>query len=157
MNFISTNIEELLPYFEKLTSETQPIWGKMSAQRMVEHLTDILKVASGEVVLPLEIPEEHLPKTLQFLESDKPIPKNITVSYVPKTIELRHSEIELSVDEYIETWLDLEILFAENPTLKTNHPFYGPLSFEQWDRFQSKHLTHHFQQFGLIEPSDLDS
>lgn len=150
MMFISTDIETLLPLFDKLQADTKPKWGNMSAQRMVEHLTDTLKIATGETPFPMEVPEDRIERMVAFLDSDKPMAQNLQVSFAGVAVPLRHSEIELAVDEYIETWLDLEQLYAENPGLKHPHPYYGPLDFQQWNRLHSKHLTHHFTQFGLI-------
>ncbi len=33
--------------------------------------------------------------------------------------------------------------------IKTPHPFFGPLTVEEWDKCQWKHLDHHLQQFGV--------
>ena len=148
--FIDTNLETLIPYFDKLKPDTVPLWGSMSAQRMVEHLTDTLRIATGENPQPMEIPEEKIERMVAFLDSEKPMAKNVVVPHAPADAPLRHAEIELAIDEYIETWLDLEALYSINPDLKNPHPYYGPLSFEQWKRLNSKHITHHFLQFGLI-------
>lgn len=148
--FISTDLETLLPHFDKLNPDSKPKWGSMGAQRMIEHLTDTLKIATGETPFTLEVPEDRLEKMIAFLDSDKPMAANLKVSFVKDDAPLRHSEIELAIDEYVETWLDLESLYGDNPGLKHPHPYYGPLDFDQWNRLHSKHLTHHFTQFGLL-------
>jgi len=149
--FIDTNLETLIPFFNKLKAETVPLWGSMSAQRMVEHLTDTLRIATGENPQKMEIPEEKIDRMVAFLDSEKPMARNMVVPFAPADAPLRHQEIELAIDEYIETWLDLEALYSINPDLRNPHPYYGPLSYEQWKRLNAKHLTHHFIQFGLIE------
>lgn len=150
MKFISTNLEVLLPLFEKLEADQMPLWGTMKAQRMIEHLSDTLRIASGEEVYPLEIPEDRVEKMVAFLDTDKPMARNLQVTFAPENKPLRHEELELAIDEYVERWIDLEALYSVNPTLKNSHPYYGDLNFEQWKRLHSKHLTHHFEQFGLI-------
>lgn len=150
MKFISTDLEVLLPLFEKLEADQMPLWGTMNAQRMIEHLCDTLRIAAGENVLPLEIPEDKIEKMLAFLDTDKPMARNLKVSFAAENSALRHEELELAIDEYVERWIDLEALYAINPSLTNVHPYYGPLNFEQWKRLHSKHLTHHFEQFGLI-------
>lgn len=150
MKFISTNLEVLLPLFEKLEADQMPLWGTMKAQRMIEHLSDTLRIASGEEVFPMEVPEEKLEKMVAFIDGDKPMARNLQVSFAAENIPLRHEEIELAIDEYVERWIDLEALYSVNPQLKNAHPYYGPLNFDQWKRLHSKHLTHHFEQFGLI-------
>ena len=148
--FLHTELETLLPYFDKLTAETKPLWGSMSAQRMVEHLTDTLLIACGENPQSLLIDEEKLPSMLRFLESDKPMAKEIQVPFASADMPLRHEEIELAIDEYIDVYLTFEELYENNPELTNVHPYYGSLNYAQWKRLHAKHLTHHFQQFGLL-------
>ena len=148
--FIEADIETILNKLSTLEETQKPVWGSMSAQRMVEHLTDSVKVASGKIILDLLIPEEKIEKMQLFLASDKPMAKNIEVPFAKKDTELRHSEIDLAIDELTEEWCDFQELFEENENMKTVHPYYGALNYEQWKRLHSKHFTHHFEQFGLI-------
>lgn len=150
MDFIESNLETILPYLDKLTPETKALWGSMSAQRMVEHLTDTIRIATGENPQKLEIEEERIPRMLAFLDSDKPMAQNIAVPFATIDMDLRHEELELAIDELVDTILHFEELYENNPALAEIHPFYGPLNYEQWNRLNSKHLTHHFTQFGLI-------
>ena len=54
------NLENILETLEKLDENTKPAWGQMSAQRMVEHLTDTLAIATGRNPQPLLIPEDKI-------------------------------------------------------------------------------------------------
>ena len=148
--FIEADIETILNKLSTLEETQKPVWGSMSAQRMVEHLTDSVKVASGKIIIDLLIPEEKIEKMQLFLASDKPMARNIEVPFAKKDTELRHSEIDLAIDELTEEWCDFQELFEENENMKTVHPYYGALNYEQWKRLHSKHFTHHFEQFGLI-------
>jgi hypothetical protein len=148
--FVDTELEVVLPIFDKLTETTPPLWGTMSSQRMVEHLVDVIRIATGENPQALLIDVEKLPSMLRFLASDKPMARDIQVPFATSEMPLRHEEIELAIDEYIDVYLAFEELYESNPELTNVHPFYGPLNFEQWKRLHAKHLTHHFNQFGLI-------
>jgi hypothetical protein len=148
--FIETDLETVLSYLDKLSPDTKPAWGSMSAQRMVEHLSDTLKIALGENPQKMEIPEEKIDRMLAFLDSEKPMAPGIVVPFAPADVELRHEEIELAIDEYVENWLAFEALYENNPETRHSHPFYGPLNVDQWKRLHSKHITHHFTQFGLL-------
>jgi hypothetical protein len=154
MPFIDTDITEIIPLLDQLDPETKPLWGNMSAQRMIEHLSDSIRVASGKDHFPLEVPEDKLERMLAFLDSDKPMAKNIAVSFAGENVPLRNEEIELAIDEFLLEWIDFETHFAEDPNRTEVHPYYGPLNYDQWMRIHAKHLTHHFEQFGLIEPQD---
>jgi len=148
--FIEADIETILSKLANLEATKKPLWGGMSAQRMVEHLTDSVRMSSGKEEFPLEISEDKIGKMHLFLESDKGMAKNIEVAFAGKDVALRHSEIELAIDELTEEWCDFEEIFEENDSFKSLHPYYGKLNFDQWKRLHSKHFTHHFEQFGLI-------
>lgn len=151
MKFIEVNLENILIFLDKLSPDSKPLWGKMSAQRMVEHLTDSLKIATGENPQKIEIEEEKIPRMLLFLDSDKEMAQNVQVSFANENEILRNEEIELAIDEFVETYIHFEELYEENPDMTQIHPFYGPLNFNQWQKLNAKHLTHHFKQFQLIE------
>ena len=133
----------------KLEDGSKPLWGEMSAQRMVEHLADVLKVSNGKLKVEMAVSEDKLDRMVSFLLSDKPMAKNIEVSFAGKNVPLRHEEMDLAIDEVVEEWIDFEELFASQDGLKISHPYYGPLDFEQWLRLHAKHFTHHFEQFGV--------
>ena len=151
MNFIEPNLETILTHLENIESTTQPLWGSMSAQRMVEHLSDSLKMAVGQNIFPLDIPEDRIPKMKEFLLSDKPMAKNIEVPFAKKDAVLRCTDLELAIDELAENWVEFEEYFSENEHETTLHPYYGPLNYDEWNRLHDKHFTHHLQQFGLVE------
>ncbi|MBP5982483.1 MAG: DUF1569 domain-containing protein [Fluviicola sp.] len=153
--FIATDLESQLSYLARLSQATKPVWGSMSSQRMVEHLTDTLRIATGKNPQSLAIPEEKLPSMLRFLESDKEMAPNIAVAFATPEMELRHEELELAIDEFVDEWLAFEELYAEQPLHTSVHPFYGALNGEQWLRLAQKHHTHHFKQFGLIAADKL--
>ncbi len=148
MEFIDTDIQEVLRIMDQLDPNQKPLWGSLSAQGMIEHLTESIKIANGKKKVALAIPEDKTEKMQAFLESDKPMAKNIEVEFAPKNMPLIHDEIELAIDDFLIEWLDFEEYFENHKTAM--HPYYGDLNYEQWLKLHSKHLTHHFQQFGLI-------
>lgn len=149
--FIETDLESVLGYLNKLQSDTKPQWGKMSAQRMVEHLTDMLWIARGETPQEVITPPEKLEKVLAFLTTDLPMGQNIQVPFAKENTPLRNEELELAVDEFVDAYLEFQEEFESNPNKVTTHAIFGPLNYEQWNRLNQKHLTHHFTQFGLID------
>lgn len=150
MDFIELDITEVIKKLDKLSETSKPVWGEMSAQRMVEHLTDTIMIASGKKKFPLEIPEDKIEKMQGFLESDKPMARNIDVPFAKKNEALRNEEIELAIDEFLLEWLDFEEHYSENENRTELHPYYGNLNYDQWCRLHTKHLTHHFEQFGIL-------
>ncbi|WP_341899752.1 DUF1569 domain-containing protein [Fluviicola taffensis] len=148
--FIETDLETVLSHLNKLKADTKPAWGKMSAQRMVEHLTDTIRIATAENPQELIIPEDKVERMVAFLYTDKPMAQDMQVPFAKEGTPLRNEELELAIDEFVDVYLEFQELFAQNPELKTVHAYYGPLDYEQWDLLNKKHLTHHFTQFGII-------
>jgi len=149
--FIEPNLETILPLLEKLDPNKKASWGTLTAQGMIEHITDMLTIANGKAPLTmLLIPEEKVESMQRFLQSDKEMMRNIEVPFAPKERVLRHEELDLAIDELVDEWMVFEEHFETNPNKTENHPFYGQLNFEQWLALHKKHLTHHFKQFELI-------
>ncbi len=150
MAFVDPNLENVLNLLNQLKADSKPQWGTMSAQQMIEHLSDLFYIALGEKSVTLVTPEEKLPKLHAFIESEDPMPRNFKAPFVTDNSPLRHEELELAIDEFVELYLRFEDEFEENPSKITVHPIFGPLNYTQWCRLNQKHLTHHFLQFGLI-------
>jgi hypothetical protein len=144
------SLEDMLVQLNQLNKSTKPNWGRMSAQRMVEHLSESFKMASGKISFPSEVQASAIEKMQAFLLTDKPMAKNIEVAFSPENAQLRHEELDLAVDEFAEEWIDFIDGFEENPSKTTEHPYYGKLTFDQWIRLHDKHIKHHFEQFGLV-------
>lgn len=151
--FIAADLETILAHLNRLEPDTKPQWGQMSAQRMVEHLTDALRIATGKNPQTLAIPEDRIERMVAFLDTDKPMAQNMQVPFATPEMndQLRNEELELAIDEFVEEWLEFEELFESEEGRTSLHPFYGELNYEQWKRLSEKHHTHHFTQFGLIE------
>lgn len=145
------SFEDLLIGLNKLTPSQQPVWGEMSSQRMVEHLSEMLRMAQGTTLFTLSIPEDKVAKMQEFLYSDKEMAKNIAVDIAPADRELRNDELELAIDEFTEEWINFIDFFEATPGVKTMHPFYGYLDFDLWMLMHKKHFYHHFKQFQLAE------
>ena len=55
INFIK---KELVGLLQQVPFHTPPLWGKMTLQQMIEHFSDSVRIASGQLVLPLHSPPE---------------------------------------------------------------------------------------------------
>ena len=145
------NLETMLSALSRLSNSNKPLWGKMNAQEMVEHLSDMLMMARGTGNFTIDVDAETIARRQQFLLSDKEMAKNIAVPFTKELIELRNDELELAVDEFTDEWLNFIELYENNPDASVVHPYYGALDFNLWLKMHDKHFMHHFKQFGLIE------
>ena len=144
-------LETMLGILNRLSSSKTPLWGKMNAQEMVEHLSDMLMMSRGTGDFTIDVDAETIARRQQFLLSDKEMAKNIAVPFTKEIIELRHDELELALDEFTEEWLNFTEYYENNPSASVIHPYYGALDFNLWLKMHDKHFMHHFKQFGLIE------
>lgn len=63
---------EIITKLNSLNPTTQPKWGIMTPQHMVEHLIVITKISNGGLNIPCRIPKDQIAGYRAFLlESDK--------------------------------------------------------------------------------------
>jgi len=148
--------QDLIEYSNKLkglSPTTQPIWGKMTLQHMVEHLSASIRMSNGKLYLTQSITDEEIANRLAFLYSDSPFPRNIRQQNSPEGLRpLRCSNLDEALALLQSMLLQFEIHYSEKPDDKPVHPLFGPLDKSQWLRFHHRHMQHHFTQFGLITP-----
>lgn len=149
MNFIELNLDDIVARLNKLTPQSKAEWGSLSAQGMIEHLSDSIDLALGQHSYKLAIPEEIIPKAQRFIESEHPMPKNFQVEFTTPETTLRNSSIAESIEEFKLKWEEYHSFFESNQGIETLHPSFGNLNSDQWNRVFSKHLTHHFEQFDI--------
>lgn len=149
MSFSSIDLSILQEKLRSLQADQVPNWGTMSAQRMVEHLTDAVRLSYLPHSFPLTIPEDKIPRAVAFLESEHPMPKNFRVEFATPETPLRCRNLSDSNEELFETWRAQTIWWEENPNATPLHPSFGNLNRTQWLRVHAKHFAHHFEQFGL--------
>ena len=136
-----------------IPSDTQPRWGKMTLQQMIEHFADAVRIASGRTVhTNILTPAENLQRMRDFVMSDKPFRENTPnplMSEVPAPV--RQPSIEEAIRE-LKSELDYFFqYFASAPLAVTRNPFFGDLNFDQNVQLLHKHALHHLRQFGMEE------
>lgn len=139
----STDREALLERLRRLQPSSRARWGKLTAQRMVCHLADSLRVGLGE--LPTKRVDTFLGRTLlKWLVVYSPVPP-------PRgKIQTAPEMLTTAPATWAEDVAGVEALIERMATTRTSatHPFFGPLSSAGWGRLTWKHLDHHLRQFG---------
>ena len=148
--FIETDIDIIIDTLSLLQPNDIPEWGMMSSQRMIEHLTDTVNLSFNEHNYTLQLPIDKVEKAQRFIFSEYELPKNFKASFASSNVKLRNESIDEAIIELEESWVDMIEYFKNNPESKTLHPHFGLLNAELWLRLHSKHFTHHFLQFNLI-------
>lgn len=142
----------LLEQFKKLTPDRVPVFGLMTAQHMVEHVCITFSLSNGRREIPQTTPERLANITKRrLLESDMAFPKGFKAPVLPEneTLPYQYDSLDAAIDA-LEKEIDaFEEWFQKNPESRPVHPVMGPLTYDEWQVFHSKHLTHHLEQFGL--------
>ena len=130
--------------FRRLTPEHQPLWGRLSAKKMVCHLGDQLAVALGDI--PSDPKGGLLTKTVAkwlVLYVPFPAPQG-KVKTVPEMLTTEPSDWEQDSSRF-------ESLLSRLVDAKkvAPHSVFGRLSHSQWGILAVKHIDHHLRQFGV--------
>ena len=140
--------KELKQRLGRLQYDSQARWGKMNAPRMVAHLCNSMKMASGE----LAVKSKNLPIRFSPLKEliiyVLPFPKG-----APTAPELMTHETD-DTGDWAEGLAELrrriDEVAARDPKGKwPEHPAFGKLSHKTWGVLGYRHIDHHFKQFGV--------
>lgn len=144
--------EEYIPLLKKLKGNEQPRWGKLSAQGMIEHMTDSIGIGWKRITFPMYTSPENLPKAKAFMLSDKPFKENTPNPYMGDTPPpLRNKDIASAIQELEEEINHFFQFHKNNPNIIVQNSFFGDLNYEEWLHLLHKHALHHLKQFGLVE------
>lgn len=139
-----TTRNELIQRLQRLTPETERKWGRLDASRMLCHLGDTLAMSLGDVsVEPMNRKAFHQFPLKHLILYVLPFPKG-----APTARELLSTSPE-DFDTDRRRVVELVNRLAAAPNARgPEHPFFGPLTNEEWNALQWKHINHHLKQFG---------
>lgn len=139
---------EVIARIEKLTKDSQPLWGTMSVSKMLAH---------NNVTYEMVYTDKHpkppylfrlILKSLvkKLILSEKPYPKNNrTVKQYVISDEKDFENEKKRLIAFIKRTQELGLDYFEG---KESHLF-GKLTGEEWNISFYKHLDHHLKQFGV--------
>ena len=134
-----------------LTEDTQPKWGTMTSQHLMEHFEYFLQMALGNIPTEITTPEKYLERTQEILWDYKPMMKKFDhpILRKGKTEDLRFGNLEEAKIAFWKNYDEVELFFKENPTAKVKNTVFGYLTKYEFYLLSRKHYTHHFEQFGV--------
>lgn len=146
-------ITEILPKaIESLEEPTEPQWGEMSAQHMVEHLMFSFQMSTGKLNVECKTPTEELGRMQAFLDLNRAMPKGFTNPVTgERLLELQYESIDQAKKALEKEVQNYRSYYENNPESTHTNPMFGELDSEGWQKFHFKHCFHHLSQFGLIE------
>ncbi len=145
--FNPEDAKDVLNRVEKLTPNSQSLWGKMNVAQMMAHCSILLRIARG-----LDKPARRWLGVLlgwmvkgQFF-GEKPYPKNSRTD--PTFIVMGKKDFETEKKMLAD---HIQVFHEGGEAGCTIHPnpFFGKLTPYEWARGQYRHLDHHLKQFGV--------
>ncbi len=145
------NSENIKNRIKVLSEESQALFGIMTPQHMVEHLTITMKLSSARIKLPdFEPNEKQLAQKDALLNTTLDFPKGIKApGSTGELPDLKMKDLEMAKEKLVASVEEFNSYFENNPDAKTVHPRFGSLNHSEWQRFHQKHFTHHLGQFGI--------
>lgn len=146
--FLTQRVPELL---KKLSPDTEPSFGLMTPQHMIEHLTWAVKSSIKRNGDPTEPPNARQLGFKKFIENGailKHRPSDKTKADLPA---LKYSSLEEALAHIPEAVNRFYEHFENNPGFVAYSPFMGELTFEELELFHFQHYRFHLWQFGLLE------
>ncbi len=151
--FVEMTDESINACLSKLTKDSKPNWGIMTAQHMVEHLEFSYRVAGNQLQdFDIATPEKYIDKVGATLWNYEKMPHDYEMPLMKKgTVEdLRHPDLETAITKFWEAKDVFKDFYKKNPKAQTKNPVFGYLTKYEWYLQERKHLNHHFEQFGLL-------
>jgi hypothetical protein len=142
----STTISSLQQRVNALRPDTRALWGTMTVDQMLWHVSEALEMALGRKAATSKGKGPVVGGIIRTLVLYGPWPKGKT----PTADELKAT----SSHDFAAQHERLLRLLAEFGTKSAGgswptHPGFGAMSGKQWIRLQMRHLDHHLSQFGV--------
>jgi hydroxymethylglutaryl-CoA reductase len=146
------NAPQLKSTLIKLKAEAKPLWGQMSPQHVIEHLSTVVKVSSGKITVKHYLTKEEgdaLKAKLIYGDAElNPGIKNPLLGDAPPSLRLKN--LEEAFSELYSEISEFEKNCKEDPNKLVMHPRMGELKRSEWHVFHNKHFKHHFKQYDLF-------
>lgn len=143
--FNKTDNQDIISRIEKLTPNTPALWGKMTVDQMLKHINEAMLVAFGENEIKVNFLMRFLGKVMKNKVFNSDFKKNSPTA--KEFIFTEKYDFDASKNELVKNFSR----FAEgHQSIRlTNHPFWGKMTSEDWDKLMWKHMDHHLKQFGV--------
>ncbi len=143
--------QELIPLLEQLSDNEVGVWGVLSPQGMIEHLSDSVGYAYGRLQYEKVVtPPEYLEKARAFVLSDKPFKQNTKNALMPdEPLPLRLGSITEAIEELRREIKAFTDFYAANPGHQQLNAFFGEFNYDEQLHLLHKHAQHHLTQFNL--------
>jgi hypothetical protein len=148
-NFLRTKFVSVL---QQLDPNTQPRWGKMNVQQMIEHFSEMFRWANGKIKHENILTRaDQLQAYRDFMMSERLFKENTKNKLMSEEPEpAKHKTTQAAIGELHEEMIHFFEVFEGNPEMKIRNPFFGDLNFDESIQLLHKHALHHLRQFDAV-------
>lgn len=143
----SKYLDEILFRINKLSPDSQRLWGKMNVNQMLAHCSLSMEAALGDKFYPQLMIGKILGRFLKYkILNEKPFSKNSPTN--PSFVVTDSKEFNKEKERLIELTKRFS-LGGEEKCTHNAHSFFGKLTPHEWGVLMYKHLDHHLNQFNV--------
>lgn len=141
----SIDNQKIIDRINKLTPESKALWGKMTVNQMFKHTEAAISVAFSEKELKINFLMKLFGRLLKNKVFNSEFQKNSPTA--PEFIFKESYDFYTSKATLIEKFSR----FSQGKQSITlmQHPFWGKMTHDDWDKLMWKHMDHHLRQFGV--------
>lgn len=136
----------LLRRFHELRPDAPPRWGRMTAPRMLAHLSDQMRHTLGDARVAPRRGPLRLPLVRQLVMYWLPWPHG-RVQGPPEAFRTQPTEWAADLTAFLA--LVDRFVAAETRVEWPDHAFFGPMTRRSWGYFCHRHFDYHLRQFGV--------
>lgn len=140
--------EDFIERLDRLSGNSAPCWGKMTAAQMLAHCCEVTREALGEKKITMVDLDNETRKKLLYINTKDNTPMEKFIEADEGSVISDYRDFETEKSNFITT---IKKLRTGNKIEFENrlHPFFGNMTANEWFVLTLKHLDHHFRQFGL--------
>jgi hypothetical protein len=143
--FDKSDNEAILSRIKSLTTESNTLWGKMTVDQMCKHCSSTILVAFDKQDVKVNFLMRFLGKMLKNKVFNSDFGKNSPTAkeFVfagQYNLESAKQELIVNFSQFSQGHQVIKVM---------NHPFWGKMSYEDWDKLMWRHIDHHLRQFGV--------
>jgi hypothetical protein len=145
--FDKAAFDEIISRIEKLSPQTQRLWGKMNVNQMLAHCSVGIQTATGEKFLRSSLFLRIIGSLFKSMTTnDKPFSHGSPThqGFIIGNTDGFEKEKENLLNLLNKFHVGGESKCTDNP-----HAFFGRLAPRQWGSLMYKHIDHHLKQFNV--------
>ena len=151
--FVEMTEAKIQECLNKLTENSQPKFGMLTPQHLLEHLEQGYRIMSGEIQdFEIATPEKILEKVHNSLYNFDKFPMGTKFPTMKKDEleNLVHPDFDTAKAKLLAARESYKTFFKENPEAFLKNMVFGELNKYESYLLERKHLNHHFEQFGIL-------